>query len=191
MKSTRAMGAMILATVASGVLESAAEPSRNVGLDHAVRQFSESRSADAWEELRDLVDAATKSASTHPCRLVLEFHETRLKRDLPNSMTLLGITPNEAVERSILALERLLDQLRVTAEEDTWTLLGAMVLQDFDEHLIWTAGEIAFELSRHRFDEWEAGMPRESVTRKATFRRIRERFSVHAVSGFTEPGPAG
>jgi hypothetical protein len=126
-------------------------PVRDIHGNTSFEIFLSHPSKDTWEALKS--DAKLGRLSSRYFEQILIYHEARLDRDFPNSMSLVGITPNEFVKLRREQVDSALSIIRSAQDKSLWRLLDGLALQDFDEDLVWTALEIAARLSQSKFEE--------------------------------------
>jgi len=107
---------------------------------------------------------------------VLEYHSAREKRDLPNSMALSGISPEEFVKQEAARADASLARIRAGQTGDLWRLLQVMASQTFDDRLVFTAAEIAARLTPSRFEAMASVAAKARPENAWIFERIRERW---------------
>jgi hypothetical protein len=117
---------------------------RETRLREELGKFVSVPDAERWNQLGL---AATEAAGSDRAEFVLaimRYHEARLGRDFPNSMSLVGMTPDQSVANHMKKLAAELGHLQLMASEPgAWDLLKALVLQRFDDQLRYSASEIA------------------------------------------------
>lgn len=97
-----------------------------------------------WEQLCSAADRNPLSDTAKFVTSVERYHDSRIHRDLPNSMALVGTTPDEFVEGHMKKLEAELVALRgMTAQPRMLEILKALILQESDDQLTYSACEIA------------------------------------------------
>lgn len=116
-------------------------------------EFISAPSENTWDAFEKAVLAKRFGTRNILFAQVLEYHEARMHRDLPNSMTLVGITPNEYIRIQERRVEAAFALIKKKQSADLWKLLSALVMQDFAEELMGTALEIAARISPAEFEK--------------------------------------
>lgn len=146
----------------------------STAVENSLHAFVNRPSQENWDSL---VNEALASASLSDAQMVIltiRYNEARLRRDLPNSMALVGITPNEKVRASAAEATQALEGIRPHVQSDTmWKFLEALVRQTFDEQLTYSACEMACRLSPERYDEMAERVTRDLPGRPELQRVIR------------------
>jgi hypothetical protein len=107
---------------------------------------------------------------------VLEYHDARMKRDLPNSMALTGPAQDKFMKQHNKRIIFALNSIRSKESSDLWRLLGKLGSQNFDEDLVWTAFEIAARLSPPKFETIAKDVERLHPDQTWIIENIRERW---------------
>ncbi|HME44343.1 MAG TPA: hypothetical protein VKF36_14725 [Syntrophorhabdales bacterium] len=106
-----------------------------------------------WSGLLSSVDKDPGLELSRLVSLVVQNHEARDRRDLPNSMALENVSPDEFVTRQIQVVDQTLGKLKSMEDPRLWILLKSLSLQGFDEFLVWSSAELLFRLNPRRFEE--------------------------------------
>jgi len=110
--------------------------------------------------------------------LTIDYNEARLRRDLPNSRALVGITPSEKVRASAAEATQVLEGIRPHAQSDTmWRFLEALVRQTFDEQLTYSACEMACRLSPPEYAEIAQRVRRDQPERPFLLTALQESWA--------------
>jgi len=138
--------------------------------------FLDAPSLQSWRSLEEDVRAGRYDAPEMVVAQVLEYHSAREKRDLPNSMALSGISPEEFVKQEAARADASLARIRAGQTGDLWRLLQVMASQTFDDGLVFTAAEIAARLTPSRFEAMASVAAKARPENAWIFERIRERW---------------
>jgi hypothetical protein len=141
----------------------------------SIEAFLAAPSISTWQTFEADVHSKRYDPGT-PYRDVIDYHDARSKRDLPNSMARTGITPDKYVTLQSKRADSALGRIQKKASEDLWRLLRALAVQVFDEDLLCTACEIAARVSPVRFEEFAADVVRLHPEQSWIIERIRERW---------------
>lgn len=117
----------------------------------SIRFFMENPTSSNWQEIDKAADAGELGPKNSIYVQLLEYDDAALHRDLPNSMSLKGITPNEFVRQQEARTDASFALIRKQSNDEFWRLLEVMASQNFDDHLVVTAGELAVRLDPGRF----------------------------------------
>lgn len=138
--------------------------------------FLASPSLVSWHHFETDIRTGRYDASMPVFRDVLEYHDARLKRDLPNSMALSGIDPKNFVDKQQRRTDSALLSIKVQESIYLWRMLEKLASQDFDEDLMWTSCEITARLSPSKFEIILNEVQRLHPERKRMFRILRSRW---------------
>jgi hypothetical protein len=141
-----------------------------------IKQFRASPTQGNWSGLSDSVRRDPDEPGSKAFLVVLAYHQAREYRDLPNSMALKGVSPDEFVAEQKKIIDLRLAALKLSQDESLWNLLEGMARQEFDESLTWTAAELLYRLSPSRSDAVGAAVASQSE-KKRIFSETRERWS--------------
>ena len=122
-------------------------------VERSFEQFVFAPTETNWSGLRSSIDKHPDAELSRLVSLVVQYHETRDRRDLPNSMALKNVSPDEFVTREIQITNETLGKLKSMEGARLWSLLKSLALQDFDEFLVWSSAELLFRLDPLRFEE--------------------------------------
>jgi len=132
-------------------------PSEGPGTSQdALSVFMDRPTSESWEALRA---AASRRPGHDPSRLVRWFVEAdqhRIRRHLPNSMALVGTTPNEKVWTETVQFDLAAAHCPPVDEQLSTAFLKAMAGQSFDESYVLTACEIMGRRDRSQpfYGDW-------------------------------------
>lgn len=167
---------VVLAIPAIGVIVGCSVlPARGVPAG-SLDAFIANPSPSSWRAFEADVRAGHYGPASSPFPQVLEYQDAQLHRDFPNSMTLRGMTPDQYVGLQIKRVDSALKRIQNSNLDDVWRLIRAMGVQDFDEDLVWTAGEIAARISPGKFEELAADIVRLHPERSWIVERTRARW---------------
>lgn len=119
-------------------------------LNEALAVFTSRLDRESWDRLLKVAQG-DESADAKCIILTARYCDEALKRDLPNSMALSGITPGQKVREQKRVLKGLTEQLKVYQVESLWKLLGALASQQWDRPMRIYGLEIALLLSHERY----------------------------------------
>lgn len=119
--------------------------------------FLEKPSLVLWHQFEVDIRTGHYDASRRVFRDVLEYHDARLKRDLPNSMALSDVKPNNFVANQQRRADSAFLSIKAQESNDLWRILEKLSNQSFDEDLMRTSCEIAARLSPSKFMMVEQG----------------------------------
>ena len=122
-------------------------------VERSFEQFVSAPTETNWSGLRSFVDKDPGLELSHLVSLVVLYHEARDRRDLPNSMALKNVSPDEFVKQQIQIADETLWKLKSMEGARLWSLLKGLAVQDFDEFLVWSSAELLFRLNPPRFEE--------------------------------------
>ena len=122
-------------------------------VERSFEQFVSAPTETDWSGLRSSVNKDPGLELSRLVSLVVQYHEARDRRDLPNSMALKNVSPDEFVTREIQITNETLGKLKSMENARLWSLLKSLALQDFDEFLVWSSAELLFRLNPPRFEE--------------------------------------
>ena len=122
-------------------------------VERSFEQFVSAPTEANWSGLRSSAKKDPGSKLSLLVSLVVQYHEARDRTDLPNSMALKNVSPDEFVKQQIQIADQTLRKLKSMEGAPLWSLLQSLVLQGFDEFLVWTSAELLFRLAPPRFEE--------------------------------------
>lgn len=101
--------------------------------------------AEGWDTLSLL--AEKPNAASCDCSVdVSTYHTARIRRDLPNSQSLIGITPKQFVEQQQRRIAELTNHLRTCNSANLRLLIHKMKNQNFDPEVARSAQELEKQL---------------------------------------------
>lgn len=165
------------ATMAAIVLLSAhAQEGRgsDVHVARLVYEFTQARSSPSWTSLTKTVDAPDVGPKGQVIRRVVDFSAAVLQRDLPNSMSRDNV--DQYVDQQIARAQSDLEYIKAHPCDEVWTVIRAMILQQFEHSLMWGAVELAARLSSDHFEKLAAELSSVSPDTARTFEVARARW---------------
>jgi len=153
----------------------------NVPLSHgelgtSLERFIITPSLSSWQDFQADVRSGSYRTKGELFHKILEYHKARGNRDLPNSMTLKDITPDEFVMLQSKRVDSALAYIRKNQCSDFWRLIEKMAVQDFDDGLMWTACEIAARLSPPKFEKIAAEVTKHYPDQSWVIESIHEKW---------------
>ncbi len=140
--------------------------------------FVSAPSQKTWDALAKDVSSGKCGAGNTLYPALIAYLDARPHRDLPNSHTLEGITPDRFVTQQMTRIDAAFKRLRTySTTVQLWQALKALAVQDFDEDLVITACEIAYRLSPARFDEIAAAIEKSNPSQSPIIQITRDRWS--------------
>jgi hypothetical protein len=143
---------------------------------NSLGSFLSHPSAATWTAFEDDVEAGKYGPPDALYPELLEYHSAREHRDLPNSMALIGITPDDYVKAQAARADAALEVIRQHQGQGLWRFLSRLATQTFDDGLVWTGTEIAARLSPERFDQIAAEAVKKVPANGWIVERVRERW---------------
>lgn len=169
-KTFLGLGLLLAATLASNAANGTGSYSSSL------EGFLAAPSMSTWIEFKREVESEKGDVRQSPFLALLEYHQSRERRDLPNSMALVGISPDEFVKQQEAEVERSFELIRQRQSEDLWRLLRTLVLQNFDDGLVDTASEVAARLSPERFAKLAAEVEKSQPAKSWIMGRNQSRW---------------
>lgn len=114
----------------------------------AVEAFVNRPGAASWARVVALVDSGGLDADDEWIAKVVQFADARVRRDLPSSHALRGISPNAFVERQEEIVLDVSSALAAQTPKRLRMFLVAMACQEFDLELTRSASELAFRICK-------------------------------------------
>jgi len=155
----------------------------------SVAAFVENRSAREWDQAVLAARTGRRDSKATAYSLVVDYYITAMKRDLPNSMAIVGSAPAEYVAGLGKQLDSLVGQIRRSDAAELWDLLQAMATQDADDTLIATSSEIAWRLSHDRFKVLAAEVAATTPSNSRVFQERREQLERESEGLDSAPRP--
>jgi hypothetical protein len=157
-----------------------------------VTSFAGANTKDEPDNLQQVLDAflATPSLQTwsafeqsvrdsgdrSPYSTVVAYHVARVQRDYPNSMARTDDSAANDVARAKATAEAAIKTLQEHEPPQLWQLLRVLVVQHFDNSLVYTGAELAARLSPPRFKEVKNEVEKSQPKKKWVFEGIEERW---------------
>lgn len=133
----------------------------------------------SWRSFRDEVCSRRYKGTEEPLFFQLwKFLNATGHRDLPNSMALVGITPDQFVDKQIKRANSALAFIRKLQTRDLWLVIDRLATQTFDDELIFHSCELAIRLSPKRFSALAAKVEKLHPGKKWIVESTRERWLV-------------
>lgn len=151
-----------------------ARPTHTRQGETSVASFVAAPSEATWEALVVDVRAGKHRESIAG---VVGYVQGLEQRELPNSMAIQGVSPDEKVRLAQQRCDRALDVVRTGLSEDIWRVLAAMAFQD-DDILALAGFEMLARLSPDRFNASAERTLGKRPNRKEMIARVRQRWAV-------------
>jgi hypothetical protein len=162
--------------VVAPVLLSAGSARASTTVHDRVLEFVRNPSSGAWEQAVLAARTGPRDSEPTAYSLVVDYYVAMMKRDLPNSMALVGTTPAQFVAAQQEQLESITGQLRTKDNPGLWDVVEMMATQQFDETLVRAASEIAWRVSPNQFTALAARLAVRAPSNCRIFREQREQL---------------
>jgi hypothetical protein len=146
------------------------------GAESSLERFVSSPSRESWQVFKSDVHLGYYKSNGSVFLKLIEYHEAREKRDLPNSMALKNITPDQFVRMQIKRADEALVYLRKNNDAEFWRVVEKLAVQEFDEGLARTALEIIARLSPKRFDAMTAALRKQNADKSRIIEDTRSKW---------------
>lgn len=176
------LAALLLAAVLVGCESPDASATQSTAVHDWVQKFVASSNTNTWDQAVLAARIGPPDSQPSAYSLVVEYYIVAMKRDLPNSMAIVGTTPREYVAGLQVQLDSLVVQLSQHDCGELWALLRVMATHDADETLVGTASEIAWRLSPDRYNELDAYVRSANSSNTRVFQGRREQLEREAAA---------
>ncbi len=141
--------------------------------------FLSSQSQTSWRSFEDQVRSRRYIGPDERLFFHLwKFLNATGHRDLPNSMALVGMTPDQFVDRQIKQANLALAFIRKHQTRNLWLVIDRLATQTFDDELIFHSCELAIRLSPNKFNALADKVVKLHPGNKWIVQRTRERWLV-------------
>lgn len=138
--------------------------------------FLDAPSWESWSRFAADVNAGRYGRPDTAFPQLLDYHSAREKRDLPNSMAVTGIPPDEFAKLQAARADSALANIQRGLTNDVWCVLQALASQAYDDGLVFTSAEIAARLQPVRFERIAKEAIEAHPANAWIFERTRERW---------------